>query len=513
MEPTMKRILHVLGPGEGSSREVETQDGSLAQALFLSGHFLGRPLCSGLGRCGECRVQFLSTPPEPKKVEQELLSAEEILSGFRLACRHEVRDEAVLAVAPSGGIPPALPKALHGPGLTLAVDLGTTAIKWSFQGKGKGAVQGAEPNPQMGAGSEVMSRLSFALQERRYADYLRKAVVSRLEELVRAVGGVDALAISGNSVMLHLLLGAQLDGLARSPYRLTLHGGTMEQLSDTLPHAYIPPLLGPFIGADISAGLCSLLLNGSSPEYPFLFCDLGTNGELVLGMGPEHFLATSVALGPALEGVGLSMGALAGPDVVSGFTTGPNGIVPEHGAEGARISGTGYLSLLAGLKRLGIIDEQGTFRRGDTPLARRIMQGFDPATNRLDISGGRILPAADVEEVLKVKAAFNAGTASLLREGGLAFREIGSIFLAGTLGEHVRIGDMLELGFFAGQAGPKIVKVGNTSLKGAALLLADMGARERAELLREQVKIIELTGDPGFQHRFIRAMRFTHIEG
>jgi uncharacterized 2Fe-2S/4Fe-4S cluster protein (DUF4445 family) len=289
-----------------------------------------------------------------------------------------------------------------------------------------------------------------------------------------------------------------------------MSGGTMQQLSAGLPPAYIPPLLGPFIGGDISAGLC-WILKTRPLKYPFLFCDLGTNGELVLGLRPGRFLATSVALGPALEGVGLTLGAPAGAGVISGFTTGGEGIVPEGGSEGARISGTGYLSLLASLHRLGIIDEQGAFRSGATPLAMRIMQGHDPVRNRLELPGGPFLLAADVEELLKVKAAFNAGTAALLDVAGVTVRGISSIVLAGSLGEHARTGDLLELGFLPGHAGPKVFKAGNTALEGAALLLEDSSARSMAEELRQQVSIIELTADAGFQDRFLRSMRFTHV--
>jgi uncharacterized 2Fe-2S/4Fe-4S cluster protein (DUF4445 family) len=509
----MNRTLHVLVTEEGHPQEIEVLDESLSQALFLSGHFLGRPLCSGLGRCGQCRVQFLSPPPDPVSIEKELLTGEEIRSGFRLACRHEVKGHTVVAVRPHGPRRRQLPKDISGPGLALAVDLGTTTIKSLLLGRAGDPVTSQEPNPQMGAGSEVLSRLSFALAEPSHALYLKQAVVDVLEEIAGDVGGVEALAVAGNSVMIHLLLGAPLEGLARAPYRLALGGGTVERISDTLPPTYIPPLLGPFIGADICAGLCSILQNGTAPaEYPFLFCDLGTNGEMVLGLGPDRFLATSVALGPALEGVGLTLGALAEPGVIREFVTGPDGIVPARSARSARISGTGYLSLLACLLRLGIVDEQGGFRMGETPLSQSIMKGYDQTRGRLDLSDGVFLLAADVEEILKVKAAFNAGTTALLSTGGVVFSEIRSIYLAGTFGEHVRTGDLLDLGFFPGQVGAKLIRAGNTSLKGAALLLRDMAARERAERLREQVSIIEMAGDPSFQDRFIRSMRFTHVQ-
>ena len=40
-------------------------DASLAAAIWLSGRVSPPALCSGLGRCGSCRVRFLSDPPPP----------------------------------------------------------------------------------------------------------------------------------------------------------------------------------------------------------------------------------------------------------------------------------------------------------------------------------------------------------------------------------------------------------------------------------------------------------------
>jgi ferredoxin len=39
------------------------QGQTLAQAIFLADLWDGVPLCAGLGKCGLCRVRYLSAPP------------------------------------------------------------------------------------------------------------------------------------------------------------------------------------------------------------------------------------------------------------------------------------------------------------------------------------------------------------------------------------------------------------------------------------------------------------------
>lgn len=472
----------------------------LLHALFESGVTAGQALCAGAGLCGKCRVRFLEAAPDPLPEEEGRLTADDLAAGWRLACRHEVLSSCRIEVLPEKPRPA---HAVSGSGL--AVDLGTTRIKWTVTSHG---VEHALVNPQMGAGSEVMSRLRYALGTAHGAAVLRKSVLAVLEELIRETGA-STLAVAGNSVMIALLVQAPLSGLAFAPYHLLWRGGQSVRLSARLPDAYIPPLLAPFVGADISAGLAAM----RHVPRPFLLVDLGTNGEFVLALEDSRFLVTSVSMGPAIEGVGLCCGAMAGPRVLTRVGAGPNGLSwqVEEPAEG--ISGSGYASLLATLLRLGVLAADGHFQDGTMPLAGRVAARVTqrPEGRALMLTEQVFLAERDIEEFLKVKAGVNCAVKALIGRAGLRMQDLRGIHLAGALGEYIEAEDLCRLGFFPEMARDMIQLAGNTALAGTLQALEDEAVREWLACLPNLVTVENLVEREDFAGDFVRAMRFEWV--
>jgi ferredoxin len=163
---------------------------TLAQAIFLAGLWDGVPLCAGLGKCGLCRVRFVQSAPPPRDEELRRLGAEALAQGWRLSCLHPAQACDIELPEPkrsgqarqqsgSAGTAHARDAA------ALAVDLGTTSIHWTALSGHEAIASGQELNPQMGLGSEVMSRLGFAARPGG-ADILRGLVLDRLRQLVAA---------------------------------------------------------------------------------------------------------------------------------------------------------------------------------------------------------------------------------------------------------------------------------------------------------------------------------------
>jgi len=506
----------------GTCIALEPREGeTLARTIFLSRLWQGVPLCSGLGKCGLCRVRFRCDAPEPLAAEVRKLGRDRVEQGWRLACLHPSEPCEVELPEPVRTARAVRELERLSGDFSLAVDLGTTSLHWSVLVGGRRAAMGQELNPQIGLGSEVMSRLAVAATaEGRFV--LRALISDRLTELVRtaagAMGGDCAgLAVSGNPAMIYILLGKKPDDLAAAPYELSYCAGEEKKLGAGMPPAYLAPLLAPFVGGDLSAGLVAVEY-GADSAYPFLLADLGTNGEFILALSPDERLCASVPMGPALEGMGLSFGRTAGPGAITRFRLTPKGLEYElfggGAGEPAGMTGTAYLSLTAILLRHGVLDPSGRFGRGATPLAGKLAERLTTVEGEpaLALPGGLYLPASDVEEILKVKAAFNLAMTALLKAAGIGPSRLAAILLAGALGEHVGLEDLETLGFLPPGFGARTVRAGNTSLKGTELLLTDTGAREFAEALSQTMTVLELAGDPAFGDGFVKRMQFTYVD-
>lgn len=507
---------------DGGRFALEPKPGdTLARTIFLSRLWHGVPLCSGLGKCGLCRVRFVKDAPEPGRDELKKLGRDKLAQGWRLSCLHPSEPCEIELPEPVRSQRSVRSLGEGAGDFALAVDLGTTSIHWTALVGGKAVATGRELNPQMGMGSEVMSRLAAAATaEGRFV--LRALVADRISELAETAsrnlgGNCIGLAVSGNPAMTYILLGMKPDGLASAPYELTYFGGDERRLGSGLPPAYIPPLLAPFVGADLSAGLTAIEF-GNAPKHPFLLADLGTNGEFILALSPEKRLCASVPMGPALEGVGLSFGRTAGPGAITGFTLTPKGLDIRYfdgsNVERTGMTGTGYLALAAILRAHGVLDETGRFADGATPLAARLAKSVSIVEGEpiFAVNADVRFPASDVEEILKVKAAFNLAVSALLKAAGIGPGGLAEIHLAGALGEHVSPADLETLGFLPPGCAARTVKAGNTSLRGTELFLTNPAARTFAESLPHGLTRVDLTGDAEFGNQFIQRMRFSYVD-
>jgi uncharacterized 2Fe-2S/4Fe-4S cluster protein (DUF4445 family) len=473
---------------------------SFLHVLFEAGVGRGRLVCGGSGLCGKCRIRFVTAPPAPCQEDLSRLGAADVAGGWRLACRHVVTGACRIA-CPDRPIDMPLVDAADG----VAVDIGTTRIKWALERGGEAGPEYAMFNPQMAVGSEVMSRLRYALSSARARSHLRESILAVLRPLVLG-SGASAVAVAGNSTMISLLLDVPMEGLAYAPYGLSWSGGCEVGLDPSLPPVYVPPLLGPFIGADISAGLACIA--AQSPRYPYVLADLGTNGEFVLALDEGRYVACSVPMGPAIEGVGLCCGETAAIGVVSRVDLGPAGLRWLGGAKG--ISGTGYVSLLALLRRLGIVDRDGHFAAGEMPLARREAARVreHPLGRIFALEDGLFLAERDIEEFLKAKAGVNAGLKALVSLAGLSEGDVRTVYLAGALGEHAVADELAALGFLPEIWRDRVQVAGNTSLAGTLLALREGAVREWLGRLPGRVRVESLVERDDFAAAFMRAMRF-----
>ena len=527
-------VLHRPWLGEEAVSILSWKQGAtLLEAIWVSGVVDPVPLCTGLGRCGNCRVRFVSHAPEDCAEDLERLGEEAVALGWRLACHcrfpgndagdvHLELPEPVTEAGHTACRMHAAATASCPEPCVMAADLGTTSIAWRLIRKkdGKTMADGEMLNPQAGAGADVVSRIAKALEPEgcaRLAEMVRSGLAKCIAMCLEKMPGttVSCMVVAANTAMTEIFAGRDVHGLAASPYSLSMKGD--ETLCvDGLPPVYIPPLPGPFVGGDVTAGL--LWLERQKTRRPYVLADLGTNGEIALMTESGRLYLSSVPLGPALEGIGLECGALAGPFVLTRFVLGPSGLMgftadgsPASGIKVAGISATGYLSLLEQLVLCGLLDKYGHFRdsgRSLMPFAKKLADRIVTVHNvpRFLVTDDIWLSLRDVEEILKVKAAFSVALASLLQKAGLVPADLCSLNIAGALGSHLQAATLEKLGFVPGGMAGRVKSVGNTSLEGACLLALDHMFRDELARLCQGAVLLEPAKDQSFQEQYIAAM-------
>ena len=211
----------------------------------------------------------------------------------------------------------------HTPLWGAAIDIGTTTVSvWMVDLlTGEVKAQVAEYNQQISRGEDVISRIIVSSKEGG-GEKMHRLVVDTINDLlIRACKRLNAnpneilkATISGNSTMIHLLLGIPASSIRLSPFVTTVnHIPTLTAVDVGLftnPQAIVDCLPGvaSYVGADISAGVLSSGMADS--EDMVLFLDVGTNGETVLG-SKDWLVTCACSAGPAFEGAGVLHGMRA----------------------------------------------------------------------------------------------------------------------------------------------------------------------------------------------------------
>ena len=390
----------------------------------------------------------------------------------------------------------------------LAIDVGTTTLVMELVDVGSGRTLDLEAamNSQSRRGADVISRLTFAMEDPAKAAELRTLVLDSLNQMARRLfqrqrvspDSVYEAVISGNTAMGHLLLGVPVDSLATAPYEavfsslpcLEARGVGLE--IHPRGKVYFAPHIKSFVGGDISSGLLAAGL--AARPGNFVFIDLGTNGEIVLKTG-EEMVATSTAAGPAFEGMTISCGMPALPGAI--FKAEDSGSLRTStigGAPARGVCGTGLIDLVAFFLARGEIAPGGAIRNPE---------------KKLPVETGIVLTQDDIRQVQLACAAIKSGIRLLLKANGLSVAKLDGMIVAGAFGSYLNTRNSLRLGLLPRMDEDRILFIGNSSLAGARLLLIAREARREVEALVRKIRYFSLASDPDFQDQFIRALEFS----
>lgn len=415
----------------------------------------------------------------------------------------------------------------------VAVDVGTTTVAAQLVDMARGQALGGAVarNDQRRYGEDVISRIIWSEEREQGLTDLRQAVLETLNSLIRhlaAGAGIDssqvvAVSCAGNATMNALLLGIEAGAIRRAPHvppvdEVGFFTGSQCGLC-VHPEAavHLHPSVSGFVGGDITAGVMATGIDQSSE--PCLLIDVGTNGEIVVG-SQDWLMCASCSAGPAFEGVGIGVGMPASSGAIERLRYDAEDDSLDYEvisrSPPAGVCGTGLLEALASLFEAGVIDRNGLFNQ-EAPTSRLRQAEFQlefvllPKGER-GAEQDLVLTQADVEHLIRSKAAVHAGIAVLLRSVGLDIHSLGQVFIAGAFGTHLNLKAAVTIGMIPPVPVERITYAGNSSLIGAGMSLMSRASRERVRHLARNMTYLELSGDQSFMDEYVASLFLPHTD-
>ena len=416
----------------------------------------------------------------------------------------------------------------------LALDVGTTTVVGHLVDLTSGTTReaAAKYNSQIRCGADVISRINCARQPDG-KEAMHQAIIQDVETLIddlveRAHVGrrdISCVVAAGNTSMMHFLLGFEADLIRLSPFVPSATSPPPVRAAEVglriHPRGllYVLPMVGSFVGGDITAGI--LISGMHRSEELSLLLDIGTNGEVVLG-NKEFIVACSASAGPAFEGGSVSCGmrATSGavdsvrifqPDLAVSATT-------IDGGSPLGLCGTGLIDALSEMFLVSVVDRTGRFQVDSGKSHFRVSEEdgrpefiLVPASqsgNHREIT----ITQADVENLIRTKGSIYSAADSLVRSVGLSFADIQKVYIAGAFGNRLDVASCITIGLLPELPLEHVQFIGNSCVAGAKLVMLSRHMFEEVKRIRDRISYQELMVDPAYMEKFTSACFLPHTD-
>src|SRR5206468_4132403 len=343
----------------------------------------------------------------------------------------------------------------------VAIDVGSTTIAGHLADLGDGSILASAGvmNPQIRFGEDLMSRVSYAMMNPGGSGEMTTAVRSALNGLLAQLANkagikrdaILELAIVGNPIMHHLLLGIDPIPLGSGPF---------------------------FEGAQISSG------QRAAP------------GAI------ERVRIDRATLEPRFRVIGSELWSDE-----PGFAE----ATAETGITG--ICGSGIVEVIAELFLAGVITPDGIIDGSVAARTPRVVDEGRTFSyvlhDQAETGRPRIaVTQNDVRAIQLAKAALYAGARLLMDHA--AIDTVDEVRLAGAFGSQIDLFHAMVLGLIPDAPLDRVKAAGNAAGTGALIALLSGAARREIEGVVRRVEKIETAVEPRFQEHFVEAMAFPH---
>lgn len=416
----------------------------------------------------------------------------------------------------------------------VALDIGTTTVAGLLIDLYDGSfiANASTYNQQISIAEDVISRISYCDSDKE-VKYLQKLIIQDsinpvLKQMCSEVDissdSIHRMAVSGNTIMMHLLLGLNPENLGKVPFppviRAPFSVSARELdigLNDHAVIDFIPSISG-YVGGDIVADAYVSKLKERS--HCSVLIDIGTNAEIVMN---DHgkMTACSTAAGPAFEGFGLYHGCRASTGVIEKIYFSHDGRIHVETIDNQKavgICGTGIIDFIAESLRIGLINYRGRFNSDLlkkmglyttlTESGTVISACMIAKSSETSIDSPILITQNDIIKIMQAKAAVYAGLQTLLKIQNKQWNDIDQLILAGGFAKYINIQNAIRIGLLPDIPNERIEIIGNGALAGAFMALIEDKALHEMDELSRQVRVIELNQQEDFETNYINAMFF-----
>jgi uncharacterized 2Fe-2S/4Fe-4S cluster protein (DUF4445 family) len=417
----------------------------------------------------------------------------------------------------------------------LAIDIGTTTVAAGLinlnTGKliaGKGTL-----NPQVKYGEDILSRIAAQSESESVQNEMAAVISDACNELIYELikdGEIEpshiyGAVIAGNTAMQMIFCGIPVKALGEIPFVPPFVRNmkfTASELNLNMhPNAEIimMPLLGGFVGGDITAGIIASEMIEDKNNEVILFVDVGTNGEIVLKKGDKLY-ASAAAAGPAFEGAGISNGMRAGKGAIEKVVIRENKVRYNviGNIEPKGICGTALIDIASEMLKNNLLDETGRIKTeeeylsedGVASLAKHLTLDNEEPAFRLpqEKESTIVIKQKDIRNLQLASGAIRATTNILMKKAGVNPEDIDKLYIAGGFGNFIRQSNAKRIGLIPNLPDEKIFFIGNSSLLGAEMVMIKEAKLDDAINAAELVEVIDVSLDIEFQMEFAGAMIF-----
>ncbi|MBT7711249.1 MAG: DUF4445 domain-containing protein, partial [Deltaproteobacteria bacterium] len=117
---------------------------------------------------------------------------------------------------------------------------------------------------------------------------------------------------------------------------------------------------------------------------------------------------------------------------------------------------------------------------------------------------------AEIENILRAKAAIFSACSLMLKQVDLDFKDLGCIYIAGGFGHFLDLENAITIGLLPDIPREKFRYIGNASLMGSYMTLVSQEFRQKQLEITRHITYVELSTDPGYMDQYTAALFLPH---